>query len=119
MTAYAVAHLRTPVVNEDVLKYIGTVQTTLPPYGGRFLVHGGQVEVLEGTWPGSIVILEFPDAAAIRAWYASPAYQEILPLRLNHIDSDVIIVEGVPPQYDAALTAARLREQAATATATA
>lgn len=109
MTAYALAHLRTPTINEDVLLYIDRVQDTLTPYDGRFLVHGSDVEVMEGRWPGTVVIIEFPDTTAAHAWYASPDYQAILPRRTDHIDGDTIIVEGVPPGYDTRVTAARLR----------
>jgi uncharacterized protein (DUF1330 family) len=109
MTAYALAHLRTPQINDDVLAYLERIQSTLDPFGGRFLVHGATVEPIEGSWPGTVVIIGFPDVAAARAWYASPAYQEILPLRTNHIEGDVILVEGVPADYDAAHTAATLR----------
>jgi uncharacterized protein (DUF1330 family) len=113
MAAYALAHLRTPQINAEVLEYIERIQATMDPFGGRFLVHGATVDVIEGSWPGTVVILEFPDADAARAWYASPAYQEILPLRTNNIDGDTIIVDGVPPNYDAVHTAAVLRRSAA------
>jgi uncharacterized protein (DUF1330 family) len=105
MTAYALAHLRTPTINPDVLQYIDRIQDTLDPYGGRFVVHGGDVEIVEGSWPGSIAIVVFPTITAARAWYASPAYQEILPQRTDHIPSDVILVEGVPADYDPRATA--------------
>ncbi|GIF14264.1 DUF1330 domain-containing protein [Actinoplanes teichomyceticus] len=109
MTAYAVAHLRTTSAHEDVLTYIERVQDTMAPYGGRFLVHGTQVEVVEGEWPGALVMLAFPDMDSARAWYASPAYREILPLRTRHIAGDVVFAEGVPPGYDARATAAAMR----------
>ena len=112
MSAYAIAHLRTPTINEDVLHYIERIQDTLDPYGGRFVVHGGHVDVVEGSWPGDIVIIEFRDTATAHARYASPAYQEILPLRTTHIEADTIIVDGVPPGYDPRATAARLRDAA-------
>jgi uncharacterized protein (DUF1330 family) len=102
MPAYGLAHLRTPQLNADVFDYLRRVQPTLDPFGGRFLVHGGPVEVLEGTWPGTLVILEFPSLEAARAWYGSPAYQEILPLRTNHIEGDVILIDGVEPGHDSA-----------------
>ncbi|MDQ3738177.1 MAG: DUF1330 domain-containing protein [Actinomycetota bacterium] len=111
--AYALAHLRTPQINSDVLEYIERIQATLDPFGGRFLVHGATVEVREGRWPGTVVVIQFPDIAAARAWYDSPEYQAILPLRTNHIDGEAILVEGVDPGYDAANTAAALRRQAA------
>jgi uncharacterized protein (DUF1330 family) len=114
MTAYAIAHLRNPNSHPDVLEYIERIQATLDPFGGRFVVHGAEVDVVEGDWPGTIVIVEFPDADRIRAWYRSPAYQEILHLRTDHIDGDVIVVEGVGGDYDPSATAARLRAAAET-----
>lgn len=110
MTAYALAHLRTPTINDDVLEYIERIQDTLDPFDGRFLVHGPtRVDVREDEWPGTIVIIGFPDYASATQWYESPAYQAILPLRTNHIDAAAIIVDGVPDGYDPRATAAALR----------
>ncbi|MBT2487361.1 DUF1330 domain-containing protein [Streptomyces sp. ISL-96] len=78
----------------------------------RFLVHGTEVEVLEGEWPGYLVVIGFPDIEKARDWYDSEAYREILPLRTKHITGDVILAEGVAPGYDPADTAARMRRQA-------
>ena len=113
MTAYAIAHLHNPTINEDVLEYIERIQETMVPYHGRFLVHTTGIEVIEGEWPGALVIIEFPGLAQARAWYDSPAYRAILPLRTGNIDGDAILVEGVGPDYDARLTAQRLRAAAA------
>jgi len=113
MPAYAIAHLRTPQINEEVLDYIERIQSTMDPHGGRFLVHGGEVEVVEGEWPGTIVILEFPDVDRARAWYESSEYQEILPLRTGNIEGDALVVAGVEQPYSAAATAAALRAMAA------
>ena len=107
--AYALAHLHNPSPHPDIIEYLERIQATLDPYGGRFLVHGAEVDVKEGPWPGTIVIIGFPDFAAAQAWYASPAYQTILPLRTDHIDGSAVIVDGVAPDYDPAHTAARLR----------
>ncbi|MCY0948162.1 DUF1330 domain-containing protein [Streptomyces sp. H27-S2] len=112
MTAYAIAHIRPETVNEDVLRYIEAIQATMDPFGGRFLVHGREVEVLEGPFPGTVVVVGFPDLERARAWYASDAYQAIIPLRTDHVPGEVILVEGVPADYDAAKTAAGLREAA-------
>ena len=64
-------------------------------------------------WPGTIVILEFPDVDTARAWYTSPGYQEILPLRTRNIEGDAFVVKGVEQPYSAAATAAALRAAAA------
>nr|WSX49661.1 DUF1330 domain-containing protein [Streptomyces sp. NBC_00974] len=112
MTAYAIAHIRPETMNEDILRYIEEIQATMDPFDGRFTVHGREVEVMEGTWPGTIVMIAFPDLGAARAWYASAAYQALIPLRADHIAGDVILVDGVPADYDASKTAAALREAA-------
>ncbi|MEU3050198.1 DUF1330 domain-containing protein [Streptomyces sp. NPDC006984] len=111
MTAYAVAHLHPAEhLDEEVLTYMERIQRTMEPYGGRFLVHGSAVEVLEGQWPGALVIVAFPGTEEARAWYASDAYQALLPLRTRHMAGDVVLAEGVGPGYDASATAAALRE---------
>ncbi len=111
MAAYGIAHLHDPNSHPEVLEYIDRIQDTLDPYGGHFIVHGATVEVVEGTWPGTIVIIELPTVEDARAWYASPAYQAILRLRTDHITGDVILVEGVAPDYDPRATAAALRSR--------
>ncbi|GAA3076338.1 DUF1330 domain-containing protein [Streptomyces olivoverticillatus] len=113
MPAYALAHLAEAAPTPEVLEYIERIQETLDPFGGRFLVHGGTVEVREGSWEGPLVIIGFPDMERARGWYDSPAYRAILPLRTRHIGGDVILVEGVAPGYEAAATARQLREAAA------
>jgi uncharacterized protein (DUF1330 family) len=115
MPAYALAHLYDPRPHPEVIEYIERIQATLEPYGGRFLVHGPTVEVAEGDWPGTIVIIEFPGLDAARDWYASPAYQEILPLRTRNIDGAAIVFEGVGPDYDPAGKAAEMRSLLASA----
>ncbi|MFD3935800.1 DUF1330 domain-containing protein [Streptomyces sp. NPDC058611] len=112
MTAYAIAHIRPTTMNDDVLRYIEGIQATMDPFGGRFLVHGREAEVLEGPFPGTVVMIGFPDLERARAWYASDAYQSILPLRTAHLPGEVVLVEGVAPDYDAAETAAGLRTAA-------
>lgn len=110
MSAYAIAHLRPfDEPGEDVFTYIERFQSTLDPFDGRFLVHGGQVDEVEGSWPGYAVVIVFPDRATAHAWYESAAYQELLPLRTRTIEGEVIIVDGVAPDYDPAVMAARMR----------
>lgn len=108
MTAYAVAHLRTVDQNAEIVEYLRRIDGTLEPFAGRFVVHGVLPEVVEGEWPGSLVVIGFPDLAAVRAWYDSPAYQAILPLRTRNSDGVTLLVDGVPAGYRAAVYAAKL-----------
>jgi len=74
MPAYAVAHLRNVIPGPDIVAYLERIDATLAPFGGRFLVHGGPVELLEGRRLGDLIIIAFPDRAQARQWYMSPAY---------------------------------------------
>jgi uncharacterized protein (DUF1330 family) len=110
MPAYAIAHLQEATPHPEIAEYIERIPATFEPYGGRFLVHATQHEVKEGSWPGHVVVIAFPGMAEARAWWASPAYQEIAPLRSRHIEGDIILVPGVPEDYDPATTAKAMRE---------
>jgi uncharacterized protein (DUF1330 family) len=113
MTAYGFAHLRDRRPHPDILEYLERIQDTLDPFEGHFVIHGPPAEVVEGQWPGSMVLIAFPSMAHARAWYASAPYQEILRLRTDHIDGDLLLIEGVGPNYDPRERAAKLRAQAA------
>lgn len=55
----------------------------------------GEHEVLEGEAAEGVVILQFPDMAAAKAWYDSPAYQAAKEHRLKGGDYRVILTQGV------------------------
>ena len=55
------------------------------------------------------MLIGFPGIEEARAWWDSPDYQQIAPLRSRHLPSDIIMVRGVPDDYDPAATAAAMR----------
>ena len=94
MPAYFVVELDTHNA-EGMAEYRAAVPGTVAQYGGRYIVRGGASELIEGgPEPKRIVILEFPDAAAVKRWYNSPEYQRILPGRLNNSSARAFIVDG-------------------------
>ena len=95
MPAYFVVEL--DVAEREAMRpYSEAVPAKIAQYGGRYLTRGGATELVEdGPEPKRIVILEFPDAAAIKRWYNSPEYQKILPGRLQNASGRAFIVEGV------------------------
>jgi uncharacterized protein (DUF1330 family) len=109
MPAYVIAHLQEAGPHPEIADYMERITATFEPYGGRFLVHGAEHEVKEGSWPGHIVMIAFPGMAEARAWWDSPAYQEIAPLRSRHIEGDIIMVAGIAEGYDPAATASAIR----------
>jgi uncharacterized protein (DUF1330 family) len=98
---YALAYLREVDFGEDIVEYLQRIDETLAPFGGRFLVHGGPITPLEGTWDGDVVVIAFPDRSAATDWYESPAYQEIIELRTRNSHSIAAVVDGVPTGYRA------------------
>ena len=98
MSAYIVAE----VVIEDPVqyeRYRKLVPPTIALYGGRYLVRGGPVTTLEGTWqPRRFVIVEFPSAERARAWWDSPEYADAKALRQTCARTDMILVDGVSSQ---------------------
>ncbi|MFF4266274.1 DUF1330 domain-containing protein [Streptomyces virginiae] len=111
MPAYGFAHLRSRRNHSDVIEYLESIQATLDPFAGRFLIHGPPAEVVEGSWPGSMVLIEFPSLTQARAWYDSPAYRTILHLRTDHIQGNLLLIEGVGPNYQPAERARKLRAE--------
>jgi uncharacterized protein (DUF1330 family) len=65
-------------------------------YGGRYLVRGGDHDVLEGDWePTRLVVLEFPDMTSLKAWYNSQEYAPVKALRMGAASARLIAVEGM------------------------
>ena len=64
--------------------------------GGRFLVRGGEMAVLEGDWkPKRLVVLEFEDLDAAKRFYESSEYQEAKRLREGAANLNMVAVQGV------------------------
>lgn len=95
MTTYAVAHLRNVHMNADIVSYLEAIDATLAPFGGRFVIHGGEKEALEGVFAGDLIVIAFPDRRAARDWYGSPAYRAILPKRLCSAEGETFLIDGV------------------------
>ncbi|MFE3193648.1 DUF1330 domain-containing protein [Nocardia sp. NPDC059240] len=93
MPGYAIAHLWDVDVNADIVEYLEKIDSTLAPFGGRFLVHGGTQRVIEGPKSSVAIVLEFPDYQSVNDWHTSAAYQAILPLRLRNCSSVAVIAD--------------------------
>jgi uncharacterized protein (DUF1330 family) len=95
MTAYVVADVE---VSDKVMyeEYRQRVPAVIAAYGGKYLVRGGASEVLEGSWPlHRCVVLEFPDMAALKAFWTSPEYRALRAIRERAATSNIVALEGV------------------------
>jgi uncharacterized protein (DUF1330 family) len=102
MTCYAIGLLHGVRMGADIITYLEGIDATLIPFGGRFLIHGGPREMLEGSSERDLIVIAFPDRAAARAWYGSPAYQALLPLRRRNARGEVFLIDGVEEGHHAA-----------------
>ena len=91
---YATLEVSDPLAYEE---YRLQVPALIAALGGRYLVRGGATEVLEGdAQPMRQVILEFPDMAALKAFYHSPGYQRLVAVRQGASRGGVLLaIEGV------------------------
>jgi uncharacterized protein (DUF1330 family) len=101
MAAYAIGWLRQVRMGQEIVGYLEEIDATLAPFGGKFRIHGGSAEVLEGEWAGDLVAIAFPSMEDARDWYASDAYCAIAALRTRNSNSVVFLVDGVDEAHRA------------------
>jgi uncharacterized protein (DUF1330 family) len=95
MPAYLISQIEVhdPTGYEEYRKLVGP---SLAKYGGKFVVRGGKIEVLEGTWtPKRVVICEFESADRAREWYHSPEYKPAMDIRQKTASAQIIVVDGL------------------------
>ena len=78
-------------------KYAAQVPATLAPFGGHYVVRGGKTVALEGEPPQRVVVVAFESVEKAKAWYDSPAYSAIRPIREGASKGRLFIAEGVTP----------------------
>ena len=63
--------------------YLMETQKVAAPYGAKLMFRGKTERSLAGGTAdhGVVVVVEFPNQEKIDAWYASDAYQPLVPLR--------------------------------------
>ncbi len=79
---------------EGYKAYTTANQRPFGNFGARFLVRGGNAEVVEGHARARHVVIEFPSFEAAVACYRSPEYQAAKKLRDGNSEIDLIAVEG-------------------------
>jgi uncharacterized protein (DUF1330 family) len=95
MAAYVIADIEV-IDSAGFAEYQQKVPATIAAYGGRYLVRGGAAEVLEGNGsPKRCVVLEFPNMAQFKSWYASPEYLPLIAIRERTAKSNLLVIEGI------------------------
>jgi uncharacterized protein (DUF1330 family) len=95
MAAYVI--VETDVTDpEQYERYKAASPGAIAAGGGRFLARGGELDVLEGDWrPSRLVVLEFEDLAAARRWYESERYRQARQPRQGAATLRMVAVQGV------------------------
>ncbi|WP_157708310.1 DUF1330 domain-containing protein [Roseovarius faecimaris] len=77
---------------EKFQDYLGKSKSVAGRYGAELLYAGQVQDVLHGTPVAHrmIVMVRFPDRAALRGWFDDPEYKAIVPLR--EAASDQVLV---------------------------
>jgi uncharacterized protein (DUF1330 family) len=71
---------------------------SIAAYGGRYVVRGGDFDVLEGDAPaGRTVVLEFPSREAAVEWYHGPEYSAARAIREGAARARMYVVDGIEP----------------------
>lgn len=95
MPAYVIASVSEAHDDEALAEYRRRNTAAVEAHGGRFLVRGGEMQVLEGSWsPLRVVVMEFDDVDTARRWYGSEEYQAAIPIRQGASTTDIILVAG-------------------------
>ncbi|MHB1359105.1 MAG: DUF1330 domain-containing protein [Rhodocyclaceae bacterium] len=76
-------------------RYRELAQVAVAQYGGRYVVRGGEYQVLEGDWrPQRLVVVEFPSPEQARGFYDSPEYLAARAARAGVSSFDMLLVEA-------------------------
>lgn len=94
MPGYVIADV-TVTDPETYADYRALTPGSIAAFDGRFLVRGGEHEVIAGGWqPGRLVLLEFESPARAAAWYDSPSYVEARAIRQRASTGHMVHLEG-------------------------
>src|SRR5947207_11603634 len=77
--------------------YRSLASASIQRYGGRYIVRGGAIELIEGDRNPKrrLVIVEFPSMQRAHEWYRSPDYSEALKVCAGALTRTLTFVEGV------------------------
>ena len=79
-------------------EYRKLVGATLTRYGGKFIVRGGKIDVLEGGWsPKRLVVLEFESAARARHFAHSARAARITLNQPVALSANIVHTNQKPP----------------------
>lgn len=96
MPAYMIVTARIADRDAFIAGYGKAAAELVARFGGRYVLRAPGAELLEGSFGdgASMVISEWPDKAAARAFWDSPEYAEAKKLREGVADCQVLLIEA-------------------------
>jgi uncharacterized protein (DUF1330 family) len=94
MSAYLIVDI-TVHDRERYAEYVRQVPTLIRKHGGVYRIRGGETQTIEGDWsPRRLVVLEFPDTDAARAFLDDPDYEPVAAIRHEAASTNLVLAEG-------------------------
>ncbi len=96
MAAYCIVELN--VTDPSWLAEYGPkTQELIDKHGGKYIVRDREAARVEGdsAAPSVVVVLEFPNLEAAKAWHSDPEYQPLIKLRQSGSTGEALIVNGL------------------------
>ena len=96
MPAYMIVTAKISDRDKFIQGYGATAGKLVEQFGGRYVLRGPGADLLEGDFGdgASMVISEWPDKAAAKAFWDSPEYAEAKKLREGISECQVLLIEA-------------------------
>lgn len=100
MPAYMIVTAKIADRDKFIGEYGTAAAALVEKFGGKYVLRGPGAELLEGgfgdaNWDGaSMVISQWPDKAAAKAFWNSPEYAQAKKLREGIAECQVLLIEG-------------------------
>lgn len=97
MSGYIVTVAKLTNITPEFREYAAKAAAVVAQYGGSYLVRGPAAQQVEGDlYAGrTVIVSRFPSVDAARAFYESPEYAQLKPLRAGTGIYDIGLFQGV------------------------
>ena len=94
MSAYVIADVE--ITDANLYDSFSSRSATFENHGGRFVVRGAGIDIIEGDWtPKRIAILVFDSTERAKEWLGSPEYAALDDIRTRSSNINMVVVEGL------------------------
>jgi uncharacterized protein (DUF1330 family) len=96
MSAYCFFDIQKVTDGSKMEEYRKDVTAVVERFGGRYVVLGGKLDLVEGDWrPTTPVLIQFPSLEQAHNWYNSGEYKKLKELRLSATKTNAVFMEGL------------------------